>query len=303
MIKHAEFPSIPEVQNLHRVRYAERVRVLDAQIQKFQVIVDNTARSIAQLVASGLPSGVGKAAPVASAVPDPQMEAFKKSLPEIKELKSRLAKIESEHSQETNDLREEFEKRFAEMKEQIAERTEMAKAPKEANGAMATKKLKEEVLGEVRDELRVIRKDLEKRRSKTPETVLTSQVSSLIEKESSALKADASGLLKRVEELAGQLARNTQDTLALQSNLSECIERVGNESRKVEEHEAKLSCLDTEALEGVAETMSIAFPDLQKKVAEVEGNYFFCLTHFYYFPCSFLSLFLAHHFYCCLPFS
>ncbi|KAH6621216.1 hypothetical protein B0J18DRAFT_220745 [Chaetomium sp. MPI-SDFR-AT-0129] len=270
MIKHAEFPSIPEVQNLHRVRYAERVRVLDAQIQKSQGIVDNTARSIAQLVGSGLPSsGVGKAAPVASAVAAPQIEAFKKSLPEIKELKSRLAKIESAHSQETKDLKEEFEKRFAEMKEQMAE---MARVPKETNGAVATKKLKEEVLGEVRDELRVVRKDLEKQRSKTPEAVSTSQVSSLIEKESSALKADTSGLLKRVEELAGQLARNTQDTLSLQSNLSGCIERVNNEARKVEEHEAKLSCLDTEVLEDVAETMSIAFPDLQKKVAEVEAK-------------------------------
>ena len=75
-----------------------------------------------------------------------------------------------------------------------------------------------------------------------------------------------------MEKLTGELAQNTQDTVTLRQNLAAYAQRVEDEARRVEDHEAKISNLDTDALEGVAETMSIEFPDLQRRVTNIQAK-------------------------------
>lgn len=277
MIKHAEFPSVPEVQNLHRVKYAERVRFLDAEIQKAQDTADATARSIAQAISS--PSEPKTKVTVATPTFSPrQQETSTKQQAEIAELKTKLRKFETEYSQERDDLKAEFEKHHAELKEQMQEQMkeqmrehmkEMAKGLKEMKEIKSMKRLNEESIEEVKEQVRSVRAELDSR-----EAMSTAEVSALVRKESaasqSALQSDIGGLLKRVSELAEQLTQRAQDTVTIRNDLMACVQRVDEEARKIAEHEEKLSSLDTEALDSAAEAVSIGFPDLQAKVASLQ---------------------------------
>jgi chromosome segregation ATPase len=330
MAKHAElFPSVPEVQNLHRVKYAECVRSLDDQIQNVQRDVDSTAESIAQVVSElsqvqSRSPGTKVAAPIA--VSQQQPEVTKKLQGEVGELKIKIRKIEAEHSQEQSDMKAEFARQCAEMKEQMQEMVnemkkdmkkevkamkrakeeaseEIKRAKEEAGGEI--KKAQEEASKDVKEQLGVMRGELQKQQTKQEnsqrndllselskheqewtksveqqllahknsiDSVSAAEVSTMVQKESSALKSDTSDLLQRVEKLTGELAQNALDTVTLRQSLAAYAQRVEDEARRVEEHEAKISGLDTDALEEVAETMSIAFPDLQRRVANIQAK-------------------------------
>jgi chromosome segregation ATPase len=274
MIKHAEFPSVPEVQNLHRVKYAERVRFLDAEIQKAQDAADATTRSIAQAISS-LSEPKTKVTVATPTFSSQQQETSTKQQAEIAELKTKLRKFEAEYSQERDNLKAEFEKHHAELKEQIKEQMreqmkEMAKGMKEIKEIKSMKRANEESVEGVKEQVRAVRAELDKQQSKSREAVSAAEVSALVRKESSVLQADITGLLKRVSELTEQLAQRAQDTATLRKDLMVCTQRVDDEARKIGEHEEKLSSLDTEALDSAAEAVSIGFPDLQAKVASLQ---------------------------------
>lgn len=281
MIKHAEFPSVPEVQNLHRVKYAERVRSLDAQIQKAQEVVDGTARSIARAIAN-LSEPETKATATTPTIPQNQLETLKKQQAEITELKAKLHKFETEYSQVRDDFKAKFDKHRAELQEQMMEqmkeqmkeqlREHMKEMAKDMKEIKSMKRMNEESVEGVKEEVRAVRAELDKQQSKSREAISTVEVSALVRKESSALQSDIAGLLKRVGELTEQLAQSTQDTVALRDDLMACTQRVDNEARKIGEHEEKLSSLDTEALDSAAEAVSIGFPDLQAKVASLQSK-------------------------------
>ncbi|KAK4155228.1 hypothetical protein C8A00DRAFT_13703 [Chaetomidium leptoderma] len=271
MVKHAEFPSVPEVQNMHRVKYAERVRLLDVQIQKAQDEVDKIIDSIAQAV-FGLSSAQNRgfetktASPTTPTVPLQHQETVKKQQMEIGELKTKIRKIETEHSQERSELKAEFDQRFTDMKEQMVDMMKGMK--KDLKEVKALKSVKEEVTGELQEQLRVVRGEFEERQTERE----TTEMSTFIAAERPTLLSDMAGLLSRVDKLTGQLTQNTQDTVELRNSLIACTRRVDDEARKVEEHEAKLSSLDIDALEEVAEKMSIDFPDLQRRVAGIQAK-------------------------------
>ncbi|KAK3293296.1 uncharacterized protein B0H64DRAFT_209916 [Chaetomium fimeti] len=276
MIKHAEFPSVPEVQNLHRVRYAERVRLLDAQIQKAKDVADDTARSIAQVISSLPGPETNVAAPTMSLQ---QQETSKKQQAEINELKTKLRKFEAEYAQEQDELKAKFDRHCAELKDQMKEQMkEMAKGMKEVKEIKNMKRTSEEAVEEVKEEVRAVRAEIDKHQSKSREAISAAEVSAIVRKESSALQLDIASLLKRVGELTEQLAQSTQDTVVLRNDLMACTQRVGDEARKIEEHEEKLSSLDTEALDSAAEAVSIGFPDLQAKVASLQTKMDFTIS-------------------------
>ncbi|KAL2160332.1 hypothetical protein VTH06DRAFT_1505 [Thermothelomyces fergusii] len=289
-IKHAEFPSVPEVQNLHRVKYRERLRHLDAEIRKAQDIVDETARSIAQAISACS----GPAVP-----PQPQEEPSKGQLAEISELRSELRKIRNERLQERNGLEAELEKRCAELREQLtkqfakqlSEQTEkIDRGLSEMSKIKAGGNTKEETAQGVEKQLRMVREELDKRLSDDLAAVTAAKTSARMQKEMTALRTDFSDILKRVDDLTQELSRNARDIITLRGELSKqlaesnqgvaslrrdlsaCVQRIEHEARKVGEHEEKLSGLDTEALEGVAEKMSIEFPDLQRQMAAVQAR-------------------------------
>ncbi|KAK4250149.1 hypothetical protein C7999DRAFT_12118 [Corynascus novoguineensis] len=283
-IKHAEFPSVPEVQNLHRVKYAERVRRLDAQIRKAQDIADDTVRSVSSLFSGFSETGVSSQ----------QQEASNTQLAEISEVKSELQRLQAEHAREQSNLKAEFESRFTELKEQLErqhkeQKEKMAEDLKALIETQSMKRCQEEI-GNIKQQMRVVREQLDKRNPHSSKALSSAQVSTLIQKETSPLQSDVSELLKRVDDLTRQVSQNAQDTVSFRNEVTERVaqsdqsiaffrkdlatytQRVENEAQKVEEHEAKLSSLDTEALEGVAEAMSIEFPDLQRKTAGIQAK-------------------------------
>ncbi|KAK3903362.1 hypothetical protein C8A05DRAFT_14671 [Staphylotrichum tortipilum] len=286
-LKYADFPSVPEVQNMHRLKYADRVRTLDTQIQKAQDEVVLVTESLVRAVLnSAAPQGCEPkpADPAASAQ---HQETIKNQQAEINGLKTKIRKIETDHSQELSELQAEFNRQHTKMRHDMEETLKgMQKEIKEASGL---KNLREEVMGEVKQQLCAMHEEIKTRQQEqdgtcrndlqsqlsrhernSPDNVSTAEVSSLVQEENSALQSDISGLLSRVDNLAGQLAQHTQDTAALRDGVTACTQRLEQDAQKLEEHESKLSGLDTEALDRFSETMSIDFPDLQRRVAAMQ---------------------------------
>jgi DNA repair exonuclease SbcCD ATPase subunit len=318
MVKHAEFPSIPEVQNMHRMKYADRVRRLDAQIQKATDEVDKIFESIAQILWRPSPQirePTNKAAAPASN-PQQQQDTAKKQQAEINDLKTQLRQIQTLHSQEKEGLQADFAKRCKQMKEETEGIKEMMKGMKKEMmkemKEMRMKATKEEgtMMGakqeveDVKEELRGMREELEKRQTESEQSqrndlqsqlskqekdlkrviadqlsehksssghVSSAEVFDLIQRESSVRVSDVSGLLKRVDELTGQLAQHSQETISLRADLTACNQQAEGQIRKVDEQEARLSNIDFDTLDKVAETMvSFDFPNLQRKVDAIQ---------------------------------
>ncbi|KAL2018645.1 hypothetical protein VTK56DRAFT_548 [Thermocarpiscus australiensis] len=300
MIKHAEFPSVPELQNMHRTKYAERVRLLDDQIQKAQAEVQKTAEAIASTISS-LPwnqskENDNKVATSAGGLQQ-QATANKRQQAEIDDLKAQIRQMQAERSQEREDLKAEF----ARMK---GEAEEMRKVMKEMKGM---KGMKEEVKEEVKEQLRLVRGDFERRQteqvtdlrsrlskhekqlkgaleqrltlveqSSSSDKASSTEISTLIQQENSLLRSAVDGVLRRVEEFTRQLAQLSEEVMRLKGDTATDHRQLWAEMRRVEgrveEHETKLSNIDFDALEGVAETMSFAFPNLQRKVEGIQSN-------------------------------
>ena len=299
---------MPEVQNMHRVKYAERIRSLDAQIQKFQDEVHGTIESVVQAIAQN-----GESEPKAGAPPVSlqQRETVKKQQAEIDELKAKLRKIEADRSQDRTELAAEFSRQLVEMKQQTEEMvkgmkkevTKEIKAMKTTNDDVAgemraqmsraaeviKKEVEEEVTGKTGEQLRAMRWEFEKRQTEQG----TSQQNDLL----SRLSKHKEDLTKSVEqqlsahrrrnssETALSTARSTviqqADTSSLESRIDQEIatlrgsiasihQQLEDQCQKVEEHESTLSNLDTDVLDKAAETMSLALPKLQKNVANVQ---------------------------------
>ncbi|KAK4120798.1 hypothetical protein N657DRAFT_683285 [Parathielavia appendiculata] len=334
--KHADFPSVPEVQSMHRLKYAENVRLLDARIEKAQRELDSVAEFLAQAFLQQLSAQNIEPANTAavSAMFAPYQETINKLQTKLSEQETRLRNIEAEHSRELSELRTEFAQKIAEMqewtneqiKEQVEEQVEGFKAKNDIKQIKAVKGMKEEMRKEMKEEMRKeikgemwramkeemrsemkdhLVKESEKRQTEqgrsqpndlrsqlskheedvtkaveqqllahrnSSEAALRKEISTLVQKESSALRSDVSGLLCRVDALAGELAQKAQEMAGLRNGLTTSAQRVEEEARKVEEHESKLSSLDIDALGEAAETISVGFPALQTKMTAIQAK-------------------------------
>lgn len=290
MIKHAEFPSIPEVQNMHRTKYAERARLLDGRIQKAQDDVNKTAESIAHLIFGcfSVQEKDSENKPPATAGSLQHREASNLQA-EISDLKAQIRQMQTRHSQEKDELKNEFARLYREMQGEMAA---IVKEMKEGLEAKATRREGQEVketleaqLQAVRAEQDGLRSQLSKKHAESNQAleekllerinnsdrVPRAEISSLAQ-ENSALRSDVSGLLRKVDELTEQLAQRNQETGDLRESLAASNRRIEDQAQKVDEHETKLSNIDLDALEGVAEVMSFGFPALQRNVENVQSK-------------------------------
>ncbi|KAK4241356.1 hypothetical protein C8A03DRAFT_12343 [Achaetomium macrosporum] len=310
MVKHAEFPSVPEVQNMHRTRYAEQVRFLDAQITKAQEEAVKAScaalQAMRDLFSAQNRESDDKGA--ASAAFLQQAEKLKKQEAEItelkakhrqleerkeaeiKELRTKIRQLEERNSQDKSDLKAELSRRDAEMKGEMM---------------MLKKAMSDEWKRELKEQLGLHRLEFEKQRAdqkqsqqtdlrsqfskheeelrkaveqqllahrSSSDTISTQEISTLIQKQSLTLQSDVSGLSIRVDELTGQLAQRTQDSVNLRNSLDTCTQQVEDQARKINDHEAQLSNIDFDVLDRVAEAISFDLPNLKRKVERIQSK-------------------------------
>ncbi len=293
---------------MHRVKYADRIRSLDAQIQKFQEEIHGTIESVVQAITQ---SGESEPKAVAPAVPFQQREAAKKQQEEIGELKTKIRQIEADRARDRTELAADFSRQLAEMKQQAEEtikgmKEEVAKELKSikiSNDDMAGEmreqmgqvakviknEVKEEVTGKTREQLRAMRGEFEKRQTEqgtSQQNDLLSRLAKHKEELTESVDQQLSAHRRRNSpETASSTAKSTliqqtdvsslesridQETATLRGSIASIHQQLADQCRKVEEHESKLSNLDTDALDQAAETMSIEFPKLQKGVMNVQ---------------------------------
>lgn len=321
MVKHADYPSVPELQNMHRRKYVDQVQVLDRQLQEALGEVDKTTEAFASIISS-LPwvqSRQHTTTPAAAADSSEGHETLSKQQAEINDLKAQLCQMKAQRCREQEDIRrmkQEIEEMRNDMKRDISEKKDLKRIKEEIEGMRdaMTREIKElkagiretkqEAKEEVDDQLSSLRLEFEKRHSEQEKSqnnlrsqllvhemelkrlveqqlpehsdstgnVSSAEVSALIQQESSMLQTNMNDCLKRVDELTAQLAQQSLDATSLKENLARHNQQLDGQAQKVEEHEAKLSNIDFDALEGVAETMSFEFPNLQRKVEVLQSS-------------------------------
>ncbi|GAB1313059.1 Paramyosin [Madurella fahalii] len=322
MVKHADYPSVPELQNMHRRKYADQVQVLDRQLQGALNEVDKTTEAFASIISSlaWVQSRQQDTQSLATTDSSEGHETLSKQQAEINNLKAQLCQMKAQRCKEQEEfkrMKEEVEEmrngmkrdtkeqdNFKRMKEEMEDmKNEMKREIKELKAEMrgAKQEVNEDIdkqLGTLREEFeqwqleqkksqqnsmqsrfqkqemelkRLIKQQLWEDRNGT-DNVSSAQVSALIQQGSSVLRTSMDDCLKRVDELTAQLTQQTLDT----ANLRECVaahnQRLDGQVQKVEEHEAKLSKIDFDALEGVAETMSFEFPNLRRKFDDFQSS-------------------------------
>ena len=80
-----------------------------------------------------------------------------------------------------------------------------------------------------------------------------------------------------MDALTGQLAQHHQESVRLRNDIAACKQQVGHQSQTVEEHAGKLSGIDLDNLDKVADMMDLMIPMLQRKMdrfpAEIDNKH------------------------------
>ncbi|KAK3304398.1 uncharacterized protein B0T15DRAFT_494861 [Chaetomium strumarium] len=310
MVKHVEFPSIPEVQSMHRTRYAEQVRCLDAEIHKAQEEASKIAHAVAQAMLSAQnKDSEEKVTPSASFLQ--QEEKLKKQEAEVRELKESLERhrqLEAKKEAEITELRmkiRRLEERDVLDKSDLKAGLGRLDAEFKAEIMMMKKTMSEEWKRELKEQLNLQRLEFEKQKAEqqqsqqtdlrsqfskleaylrkaikqqllahgsSSEPVCRTEISSLLQKESSVLQSDISGLLSRVVQLSEQLAQRTQESISLRNGLDTCMQQVEDQGRKIDDHEAQLSNIDFDVQNRVAEAISFDLPNLKRKLEGIQSR-------------------------------
>ncbi|KAL1838888.1 hypothetical protein VTJ49DRAFT_2079 [Mycothermus thermophilus] len=300
--KHAElFPSVPELRNMNLKRHLDHFAWLDAQIHKARRRVDNLAESLERIIADK-PANLREGQP-RTPIAGPSQQEISNLQAEISALQSTLQQVESEHAEERTKLRsksnEQLEKMRQEMKQEMKQQVENAvndiKKEMAEKITEATKKSKEEMNGDVKsvkDQLSTMGADFQKLQadfkqyrddakakfSKQEKDVKAAksglsktEITTLIQTETSPFKSSISGLTSDISELTSRVNTLSGERTSIAKDIASLGSRLADADRKIEEHETKLSGLDMEALDQAAE-MSIGFPALQTKVDSIQSK-------------------------------
>jgi hypothetical protein len=226
MNKHADFPSVPELQNRHRVRYAENLSLLDAELQKAQSELDSIAECLAQAIfqLSSAQNNASEAKAAAPAMSLQQQEAIIKLETENSQLKTRLGKIEAERLQERAELQSDFDQKLAGLKKHMEETLRATKKDL-TKEFKALKGVKEEVLGELEDQVVAVRREFEKRQSQQAKS------------QQNELQSQFSKHKEEVEKAAEK--RQAEHAKCLRNELLSCLSKHKEEAEKWQAEQAK----------------------------------------------------------------
>jgi chromosome segregation ATPase len=289
LAKHAElYPSVPEMQNMSRMKYAGHVANLDLQIQKIQRNADAIAEAISQVLVGSVREGEMRTSVTSPSFQiHPQQEGIIELKAENAELKSKFHQLQASWEQERAEHLKVLRQMQEEMKKMEKMRTEMKNLEKDKEKELeAAKKLKEETernVKDVKDQLSRMQKDhqqtsdeLAARLSKQEQASVKAtqdcgDIKAFVDREASAWKSaisditnDISELTSRVESLSTPPAQDVSEAANIDSNV------VADLTRQIKEHESKLSRLDADALERVAETIDIKIPALESKLSSLQ---------------------------------
>ncbi|KAL2116815.1 hypothetical protein VTJ04DRAFT_8983 [Mycothermus thermophilus] len=289
LAKHAElYPSVPEMQNMSRMKYAGHVANLDLQIQKIQRNADAIAEAISQALVGSVREGEMRTSVTSPSFQiHPQQESIIELKAENAELKSKFHQLQANWEQERAEHLKVLRQMQEEMKKMEKMRTEMKNLEKDKEKELeVAKKLKEETernVKDVKDQLSRMQKDhkqtsdeLAARLSKQEQASVKAtqdcgDIKALVDREASAWKSaisdittDISELTSRVESLSTPPAQDVSEAANIDSNV------VADLTRQIKEHESKLSRLDADALERVAETIDIKIPALESKLSSLQ---------------------------------
>ncbi|EGS23907.1 uncharacterized protein CTHT_0006160 [Thermochaetoides thermophila DSM 1495] len=310
LVKHADFPSIPEVQHEHRMRYENRVNELDARIKKAQDDLNTTTESMIQIITS-LSATNNKENENASSTESVKQKTLQnqKLVEEISALKTKIQTMNDQYMKEKDEKTTEFENRIKLLREEIKQELQVGY---EDQLKKAREDIKQELLAEFLEEikdlkqevqdLRVQQQELKKQQTsqiaqqkaqqksqevdlqarfskqeqelkKTIERTISAHHNDVdqVSKTETGVSASITKLLEHVDELTQQLTqRNAEEATKLREDLVSFQRDVKTQEQRLGNCEAAIGRLDIDILERAAEILSFDVPRLTKQVEVLE---------------------------------
>ncbi|KAK3387007.1 hypothetical protein B0H63DRAFT_521085 [Podospora didyma] len=278
MPKHAEFPSVPELQNKYRLRdQKSREDVLDA-LRKTREKRDKTCERIVRtldLKGRAKDSQVQsqpnkdydrKLDSLSAAWQDYQQDGKKERatlLAQVSELETRCAKLQTQHDQDSADI------------SQLKTQHEQFKSEITQNFQLEIQKMRDDFVQQQNTLESRLQESLMEKLAKQLQKInipdvgpTTTQIEEIRQKQMS----DNSSLLGRVEELGQQLTQQNESVRELGTGLSSCQQKVTAQEEKVVSHEAKLASLDIHTLDQLAENYTFDFADFRNNVGNLQST-------------------------------
>jgi len=289
VIKHADFPSIPELQNKFRARDDEQLETIKGfehkSAQKLASLRDSLVVDLARIA-----SLFDFPGPSDSKDPDPdplikQLESdvmalkdtFQQQESTCKALQSRVDELEGLNAEQQKSFKEDHQMIEQTFSQQIHKLREELYAEQATTARAQETKFRQEL--SERDA--IITGLLEKQRQELlneSDKAIASEVETLRE-ENAALRSESVSLRTEVlettrtaQQLAEKLGQQIQETNKLREAVGGFSEQVSELKILVGDHQNKLMHIDTLIWDEMAEIASFAFPKLQEGVDNLQGE-------------------------------
>jgi ABC-type transporter Mla subunit MlaD len=268
MVKHGDFPSVAELQNMHRRKYGEQVRALDGRIQQALDEAEKTAEAFASAIfdLSWAQNGQHGNRPAAAPEFPKERETLKNQQNEINELKMQLRQLQAERSKEQEELKGEMARRLREEMEKMRNEFKMEmKAREQSNQTIQAQLSKQD------REIKTIVEQQVSGQNNSTGNISTSEVSTLIQQGSSGLRSDLVDLTRRVNEITARLAQNGQDTASLCASIATQVQRLDDQTEQLQSLRNIVENIDLETLDTLADVSLHDFPTWRIKMMTVDN--------------------------------
>lgn len=287
--KHADFPSLPELQNKFRARDDEQLEIIRGfehkSAQKLASLQDSLVADLTRIASRcDFPGRSDLKDPRL----DPSIKRLESDLVALKDtsqqqqcnckaLQSRVDELEGQNAEQRKSFKEDHQRIEQTFGQQIRKLREELRAEQTSAFQAQEAKFKQELLE--RDA--IVTGLLEKQRQESlnnsdkatvSEVATLRQENATLRSENVSLRSEVLETTRKVQELAEKLEQQVQAANKLREAVGSFGEQVNEQKILVDDHQSKLMHIDTQIWDEMAEISSFAFPKLQEGVDKLQGE-------------------------------
>ena len=279
MPKHAEFPSVPELEKKFRERDLKQRNELNVELEENALRMKGICESfVSQLLISlpNLKEAIQRQAPAPALQElDPKLEEWKTSVEKAfqEKLEKQAATFTKEHSSLGLDVRKElkanFESALAAQERKHADEMEALRGRMEEKLGRDIQAATERAEIQISSQSREIEKLKQSLSSHTDSTLAAwNQQFAALEDASNRVRADCEAITGKWQELSSQLVQHDERSSKLRADLQSVEEILKTQTQAIENYDRKLEGYDADSLNDLAE-LSMEWPNLKNEVSSL----------------------------------
>ena len=279
MPKHAEFPSVPELEKKFRERDLKQRNELNVELEENERQMQGICDSFVSQLLTALP-GLKENLQLQAPVPalqelDPKLEEWKTSVEKAfqDKLDKQAAAFAQQHSSLEVQLRKElsanFESALAAQERRHTDEMEALRGQMQEKLSRDIQSATERAKIQIASQSREIENLKQKLSSHTDSTLAAwNQQFTALEDASNRVRTDCEVIAGRWRELSSQLVQHDERSSKLRADLQSVEEILKRQTQAIETYDRKLEAYDADSLNDLAE-LSMEWPNLKNEVSSL----------------------------------